>query len=498
LNPDVIVAGTADGVYRSFDAGKNWNRISPPNNAEFCPVVSLAFNPANDEILYVGTTHLPWRTTNGGTSWESIHTGMIDDSDVFSIQVNALNPASIYSSACSGLYRSSDSAGHWSKLVTPYGTFRTWFVALDPLHEGVVFAGTTGGLLRAEDGGKIFRVVSTQAVRSIAFDPNVPGRIFFASTSGGLMVSADGGRTLHSSNLGFTNRNFTALTGALGVLYTSSMFEPDSGGVYQSDNFGQHWQRASGGHAAGQETRLLTAAPDQLGTLFAVGYHGVQKSKDGGKSWIVRTGPSPRGQLTSLLALPHDTLLAATDQGLFRSKAGRAWQVAPTGAMGGISTLELSGNQILAALSAHGAFVSTDEGVTWRTCGEPSPSTFWYGLAFDAATVKKGGNQTALAATAVGLFRSTDGCRSWTRVGGGLLGNTVSVVIFHPTRSGEAFASQDGRLFRSIDGGENWMTLGDGSGGQAWPSALLVLPEAPNRVFALLPRSGVSLKTIDQ
>src|ERR1022692_3379071 len=72
LNPDVIAAGTEDGVSRSLDAGANWDRISPPDNAEFRPVVSLAFDPANREILYAGTTHLPWRTSNGGASWESI------------------------------------------------------------------------------------------------------------------------------------------------------------------------------------------------------------------------------------------------------------------------------------------------------------------------------------------------------------------------------------------------------------------------------------------
>src|ERR1017187_9287587 len=88
-NPDIIAAGTGDGIYRSEDAGQNWARISPDDNDELRPVVSLAFNPTDKNILFAGTTHLPWRTTDGGATWTSIHTGMIDDSDVFSIQVNA-------------------------------------------------------------------------------------------------------------------------------------------------------------------------------------------------------------------------------------------------------------------------------------------------------------------------------------------------------------------------------------------------------------------------
>jgi photosystem II stability/assembly factor-like uncharacterized protein len=489
-NPDIVAAGTADGVYRSLDGGESFTRISPPDNRELRPVVSLAFDPSNRDIVYAGTTHLPWRTTNGGASWESIHTGMIDDSDVFSIQVDIHQPKSVYASACSGLYQSSDSAGHWNKLPTPKGAFRTWFVALDPRHTGFVFAGTTVGLLRSEDGGKSWRLVSSEAVRSVAFDPAVPERLFFASTTGGLMLSTDGGRTLRESNFGFTNRNFTVLTGARGALYAGSAFEPGSGGVYRTDNFGLRWQR-TGGEPAGQEIRIMAAAPDQPGTLFAAGYHGLLKSKDGGKTWTENASP-PAARLTSLLVLPHETLLAATDRGLFRSSAGGGWVAAATGAAGAVSSLELSGEHTVAALGAQGAFASEDAGVTWTACGEPSASTVWYGLAFD-----QGGAHTALAATSAGLFRSTDGCRTWIKVGGGLAADTVSVVLFHPTRAGEAFAAQDGKVFRSTDGGQNWLPLDDGSDERFWPSALLVLPEAPDRVFALFPRRGVLLRTLE-
>ena len=492
---DVIAAGTADGVYRSLDAGARWTLISAPGNAEFRPVVSLAFDPANSEIIYAGTTHLPWRTNNGGASWESIHTGMLDDSDVFSIQVDAHRPESVYASACSGLYASADSAGHWKQLPTPKGAFRTWFVALDPHHEGVVFAGTTEGLLRSNDAGKIFRVVSTEAVRSIAFDPAVPERVFFASTTGGLMLSTDGGRTLRSSNVGFTNRSFTVLTGSHGVLYASSVFEPGSGGIYRTDNFGLRWQR-TGADRAEQDIRVMTAAPDQPGTLFAAGYHGVLKSKDGGKTWTAIPSPLAGGQLTALLALPHETLLAGSARGLFRSK-GDGWQAESIAGASAISSLELSGDRTVAALGSRGAYASDDAGNTWKTCGDPTPSTVWYGLAFERVTADPGAAHTALAATSAGLFRSMDGCGSWTRVSGGLLADTVSVVLFHPTRAGEAFASQDGRVFRSVDGGRNWFALEDDGADKVWPAAIMVLPELPDRLYALFPRRGVSFNAFD-
>jgi photosystem II stability/assembly factor-like uncharacterized protein len=494
-NPDLVVAGTGDGVYRSADAGRTWMRISPVDNPELRPVVSLAFNPADSDEIYAGTTHLPWRTKDAGASWESIHTGMIDDSDVFSIQVDAGHPEQVYASACSGLYQSGDGAAHWNKLPTPIGAFRTYFVALDPRNTRIVFAGTTEGMLRSEDGGHIWRRVTSEAVRSISFDRQVLTRVFFASSTAGLMVSTDSGRTLRETNAGFTNRNFTVLTGAKGVLYASSVFEPGSGGIYRTDNYGLRWQRFAG--EPGQDIRFLTSAPDQPQTLFAAGYHGLFKSVDGGKTWNGKTSlTAGAGHVSALLALPGNVLLAGTDQGLFRSTDGVGWQLA-AGVAGGINLLELSGDHMVSALSAHGAFVSSDAGVKWKACSEPAPSTSWYGLVFDNSRTEA---VTALAATSTGLYRSTDGCRSWVKVIG-LQGagdsDTVSIVLFHPTHAGEAFAAQGGKVFRSTDQGQHWLPLDDEGRGYSWPSSLFILPEAPERIFALFPRRGVLSNSVE-
>lgn len=496
-NADVIAAGTADGVYRSDDAGLSWKRISPETNTDLRPVVSLAFDPSSDAILYAGTTHLPWKTADGGSSWKSIHTGMLDDSDVFSIQVDVKHPDSVYASACSGLYHSADSAAHWSKFTTPQGAFRTYFVAIDPRAEGVIFAGTSEGLLRSGDNGHVFRQVSPHAVKSIAFDNVIAGRIFFASTTGGILVSTDGGKTLRETNFGFTNRNFTVLTGAGGIVYANSVYEPGSGGVYRTDDLGLRWSHA-GEEPAGQEILSMSAVPDQPATLFAAGYHGVLKSVDGGKNWVAQKEPpdaAGAGRITSLVALNATTLLIATDHGVFRD-TDTAWQPVTPSGLYRVQSLQRSGKSIVAALAGQKAFVSADGGLEWKECGSPSPSAAWDGLAFDGAS-GSGLSGAALAATSEGMFRSIDACSTWTPVNQGLQAETVSVVLFHPTRAGEAFASQGGRVFSSGDAGLHWFPLNDEGRGASWPSALLVLPAAPERLFALFPRRGIFSNTVE-
>ena len=460
-------------------------------------MVSLAFDPADNDILYAGTTHLPWKTSDAGATWTSIHTGMLDDSDVFSIVVDPKHPDLVYASACSGVYHSLDSAGHWAKYTTPQGAFRTYFVAIDPHAERVIFAGTSEGLLRSEDSGHVWRIVSPHAVRSIAFDPAVTGRIFFASSSGGILISTDAGKTLHDSNFGFTNRNFTVLTGAGGTVYANSVYEPGSGGIYRTDDLGLRWSHA-GEEPSGQEILAMSAVPEQPATLFAAGYHGVLKSVNGGKSWIEQKQLMPtgdEGRITSLAALTAESVLIATDKGVFRSSGG-PWQPVKLPGSASVQSLQRSGKKTVAALAGRKAFVSMDSGYTWAACGNPSAGSAWYGLAFDSAP-GAGESPAALAATSEGLFRSADGCATWTKIIGGMQAETVSVILFHPTRAGEAFAAQGGRVFRSSDAGLHWLPLDDEGRGSSWPSALLVLPAAPERLFALFPRRGIFSNTVE-
>ncbi len=480
-NPDVIAAGAADGVFLSKDRGASWKRISPPGDAELKPVVSLAFHPDTADTLYAGTTHLPWKTVDGGATWKSIHAGMLDDSDVFSIQVDALQPDRVFASACSGVYGSLDAAAHWKKLETPAGAFRTYFVAIDPRKTDTVFAGTTTGLLKSENSGKSWRVVSPHAVRAITFDPFVPGRIFFASSSGGLLLSTDGGTTIRDINNGFTNRNFTTLAGAGGVLYSSSVYEPVSGGLYRSDNMAFRWSRAG---ALEHDQILLTAvAPDAAKTVYAAGYRNLFESRDGGTIWAAKPLPATATRISALLPLPEGITLLGTDAGLFRRQNDSTWvQTAP----GNIQKLESSGRNLVTAIVPGAALASRDGGVTWRTCGAPGGSTIWYALDFDP-----GNDAIALAATPAGLYRSVDGCTTWTEVRSGLAAQTVTLVLFHPTRPGMVFASQGGQVFESADAGLRWVPLEEEAHGGSGPLSLFIFPAVPDRLFALFPRRGV-------
>jgi photosystem II stability/assembly factor-like uncharacterized protein len=365
-------------------------------------------------------------------------------------------------------------------------------VAPDPQHAGVVFAATSAGLLRSANSGAIWTRVSQHAVKSIAFDPANPDKIYFASATGGMLVSQDGGNTLLEVNNGFSNRNFTAIAGSGDVLYASTVYEPGSGGIFRTGDHGLTWLRM-GGPGSNDNIVLLAAAADDTSRLYAAGYRNLFRSSDGAKTWAPLATPPGSEHVTAILPLSRESLLIGSAAGLFRL-TGSSWSAIEfPGGRRSVEFLQSSGGDRVAAVTSRGAFRSEDGGSSWAACGQPMSDAVWYGLALDSDRAG-----VALAATSRGLFRSTDRCSSWQPVRGGLDQGTVSAVVFHPRQAGEALAAQYGRIFHTTDAGQSWRPLDDQGRNGAYPSALLILPEARQQLFALFPRRGVLSISIDR
>lgn len=485
-DPSVVVAGAADGVYRSSDRGETWARISPEINKALQPVVALALDAANPEIIYAGTTHLPWRTEDGGKSWRSIHSGMLDDSDVFSIVIHPERPGIIYASACSGAYRSANSAQLWSRLPTPRGTFRTYVVAVDHEVPTTVFAGTSAGLMRSEDEGKTWKKISSHVVRSIDFERKKGGRIYFASSTAGVLISSNRGNTVAESNPGFVNRTWAALTGVKGVLYASSV-QDASGGLFRSEDGGTSWDRISGPETArGEGFQFVAPSPDSRLTLFGATRSNVWRSSDGGKRWTVLPG-TPTGQVLALSFGPSRAagLYLATSSGLHRSRDnGLTWKSVAMPFKDPLRSAQVSSTALL-AVSGSSMALSRDAGETWYVCGKPPAAVDWYGYTVTPQS------HAVVAATSHGILRSTDECKTWSFVRSGIEGSTVMNVVSHPSRP-EMFAVQRGRLFRSTDDGASWQAFSSGKGSESTPTALGIFADSPDDVFALFRRTGVA------
>ena len=423
--PNLIVAGTLQGVFRSVDNGLHWNQISPTGSTEIHEIESLAIDPVNPQVIYAGTWHLPWKTTDGGDHWANIKRGIIEDSDVFSILIDPVQPHVIYASACSGIYKSVDSAELFAKVQgIPSAARRTRKLEMDPEHPDTVYAGTTEGLYRTLDGGHVWNNLTSSnlIINDVYVDPKDSAHVLLATDRGGVMRSNDFGASFHGSNTGFSARQVVAYAADPNhpaVVYVGVVNDKDSGGVFQSVDGGVHWRQQSAG-LGGRDVYSLVTMPD--GTLLAGTTHGIFRLQD--DVWVdsgaVSKGPA-KGRKLALAEPTIDAVVyslvpddgyrtyAGTSEGLLRSdNDGVAWSVVAPLTMGEVRYFALEKNVLLAA-GLKNLDLSVDSGVRWSRIALPPDLTQISAIAVD-------GEKNLWVGGREGVFYSSDKGASWKQV----------------------------------------------------------------------------------
>ena len=503
--PSKFVAGTLHGVWISQNAGQDWKRASDADNLEMQGITVVAIDSKDSNTIYAGTSHLPWKSSDGGKTWQSIHEGMIDDSDVFSIFVDPANPMSILASACSGIYASGNRGDQWRKLMgIPNTSRRTHVIREDPSNPDTIYAGTTTGLYKSLNRGGTWKTLSNTQANSMVFDPAHAGSMYLALEYDGIGKSDNGGDTIRLTNEGFVDRSIASVTRSNDKLYAIETQDGETTGIFSSADKGATWNQMSGIRGlAGVHLKAISGLPDQSNVLLAASPHQMYKSVDGGSVWkaipikVIQPPPPPVAEkpaTTPSHAVQHrstahttvrsrvkrpvkpvvkiremnpseisalygiksggqDLMFAATDLGLLKSTdGGERWTLAVIGGSPAVTALyfapDFSGDLI--ARAADGLFVSKDCGDHWESLPFPLRISDLKQIALPG-----GPSQMLLAATRLGLYSSADKGATWTHDSSGMPASTVSSVLFAGAE-GNAFAVEYGRLFQSADAGKSW------------------------------------------
>jgi photosystem II stability/assembly factor-like uncharacterized protein len=300
-NPNTLIAGTFNTIYRSDDAGESWEQLPTKNFPNLHHVESLAIDPRTPETIYAGTFWLPYKTTDGGQTWKSIRNGMIDDSDIFAIDINPRDANHIIASACSGIYESKNAGESWRKVQgIPSQSRRTRAILQHPSVGGIVFAGTTEGFWRSDKGGDADSWMVTTSrqleINSIAVHPSRPDMVYIGTNNYGVMVSNDGGKSFTPTNGGFSGRFAYAILPDWETpnrIYASTINTATGGGfLFVSNDNGESWRPSM----RSMPSRLITYAIVQdtrdANLLYLGTNLGVYRSIDRGATWAPVWSPT--------------------------------------------------------------------------------------------------------------------------------------------------------------------------------------------------------------
>lgn len=447
LDPDLLLAATVRGVFRSTDGGSAWSQLGASGTAEH---VTAAF--ASDGTVYVGGFNGLWKSTDGATTFGQasipgfplVQSIAIDPQNDANVWVGLFNPGD----GSGTIFRSTDAGASWSAASPSVGNLNCNDLAVDPAdsnHLVAVFGGGSGAVWTTGDAG-------TSWTNRSAGLPSFPMQT----------VGFAGGQILVGGG---------------------QLFGGQSVGLYGSTNDGMTWTPLHDGTWPLLVVRDLAVDPgDAQIWLAATDGTGVHRTTDGGASWQLTVGGTDDLATLSVAFGPGSSNLVdlgTASRGFLRSGDGGDSFAASNQGLTLLDVQAVAANPLVpqelavafSGVNDGGLFTSTDGGQTWTA--EPVPSTRWDGIEFDPQGTLYATSDGPTTVGAEGLYRREPG-GSWTSLGpdqGTLFETDTSVVRFSAADPDEIFlAGRDtnvvggeATIWRSLDRGATWT--------QVWASA---------------------------
>jgi photosystem II stability/assembly factor-like uncharacterized protein len=515
-----LFAGTRYGcVYLSTDNGSNW-RLAQGGMAniggskDISYISTLAVSPASGNRggrnLFAGTYERGlYLTTNNGTSWTAVNTGLT----ILNITALGVVPAGantdstiLFAGSASKVFRSTNDGASWA--VTPEFTnqgVEAFAVSPADGETGAanLFAGSRAGVFLSTNNGTSWKSVSAGLPQYSVCSMSTSGANLFAGTySSGVYLSTDRGETWWPANHGLGTASIYALAVSGEYLFagtidggiwrrsvadmiaeisppsgvpvwvrSSGLDSPgmsilslavsgpnliagtNTGGIFVSTNKGATWPPSS----ATQGDILCMAVSGSYVFAGTPSGTGILRSSDYGANWIYLEPGSP--SITALCVQGTDLFAGST--GVYRSAdSGMTFAPVNNGVLnphvqsfaatdGSLFAGMLYGLDWSGLAYNGGVCVSTDRGATWSARNT--------GLTDTDVRVLAAFDTTLLAATYKSLFRSTNHGATWSESRAGLINPKWSTLSVH------AFAASGEKIFAGVSGGGVFASVDDGT-----------------------------------
>jgi photosystem II stability/assembly factor-like uncharacterized protein len=308
-NPDILYAGTKNGIYKSTDAGESWKMVRntgskfltiDPNNPEV--VYAEENKPIYDEpVIDIGYTE------NGGKTWKSCEVATMTEG-------------------------------------------RETCVAIDPRDSKIIYVGTQeNGIYKTTDGGKNWQKIRRTGTNFLTIHPKNPD-IIYAEPDVHIhdqLPDIDIGYSLDAGK----NWDFTPLTDTVGMSgkITCVDIDPSTGEIYiganydSAEKYSYYIWRAN---AEITEMQKLLITPYHQGwyktssilvirhehmpspSVYVTAYYNyndspkIYQSEDGGNNWTVNAFDDKCEKINQIVMGKDSTLYAATNVKYFLSRAG--------------------------------------------------------------------------------------------------------------------------------------------------------------------------------
>lgn len=230
-NPQVLYCGgESGGIYKSVNKGLQWTYVTA--NYLLTSVRSIQIDPTNPDIVIAGAANELYKTTDGGVTWNVIGQTSFQALNIETHQIafHPAQPNTIFAATDKGLFKTIDGGNNWTEVLTE----ECLSVVLKVDDPDIVFASqhvistNIANFYKSTDGGNTFTI-----------KPN--GWFTVPVADAGLINSRGAKIAVTAANPNKVYALLVGESGALAALQTHGFI-----GIYVSNDAGETWTNPHG------------------------------------------------------------------------------------------------------------------------------------------------------------------------------------------------------------------------------------------------------------
>jgi len=321
------MGATGGGIWKTDDAGGTWRNVSD-NFVRRGSVGSIVVAPGDPNVVYAGMGEREprgqsstwgdgvYRSTDAGRTWK--HVGLEATKSVAQMAVDPRDADVAYAAAEGsrwtpgpdrGIYKTTDGGAHWQLLLHPSDSVSAIDLSMDPANPRILYAAFWD-----------FQRLPWQ-IRS-----GGPGSAIYRTADAGATWTRIAGHGWPSGTVGRIGVSVSAANPHR--VYAIVEAAGDTGGIYRSDDDGEHWTHQSAERLIRSRSwyyTRITADPQDENTVYVMNAS-IMKSIDGGKTFQVLRGLHGDNHDLWIDPRNHDHMINGNDGGATVTlDGGKSW-----------------------------------------------------------------------------------------------------------------------------------------------------------------------------
>ena len=323
-NPSDVFVISDDTLWRSTDFGQTWS--SKDDSAGIYPFYcnKIVFSKNTNGVIYTAGGEYGYirKSTNSGTNWLTIRYSLAYDYSSSSIAVDPSNANVVYVGRSDTLFKTTNGGSSWQHIPFPGTTISS--VTFDKSNSNIVYVANNLGISKTTNAGtswsNIYSSILNENITSL--ETLADGRVLIGTESQGIQISTDGAVSFNS-----IGGDLFSPTGMLFENNDNTIILWNYNGMYKSTNAGDTWRLTL---AEGSSDRQgLSINPANSDNWVLANYYGFCSTMDGGNTWLQKPiGAADDASEIIFSKANSNYIVAETNSNLVRStNGGLSWKL---------------------------------------------------------------------------------------------------------------------------------------------------------------------------